>query len=240
MNNKVCCLILVLIIIVLLYNIVVVEKFDTNQPTEINSVVSKMDGLMLNVEKDVDFDTTKNINIKVDQMGNYLGHDYSGLLNFTDENKHPWKLNLLENANDVNTLLDTEGVVDNTGISYPFYMITSGDYALKCINGRISIAKAGNYNSQKWDVSSHRIMKNQLVPKNIYDTPVGPLTPSSVETDKDRIKVNLNINDDKLKQILNIENNQDSLNGMGQGSGTKCDTYLPKSAIESLCPGCDY
>ena len=239
MNNKVCCLILVLIIIVLLYNIIVVEKFDAHVPTEINSVVSKMDGLMLNVEKDANFDVNSIINIKVDQEGSYLSHNDSGLLNFGDK-KHNWKLNLLQNGNDVNNLLGTTGVVDNTGISYPFYMITSQDYALKCINGRISIAKAGNYNSQKWDVSSDKIMKNQLVPKNIYDTPIGPLTPSSVERDKDRIKVNLNINDDKLKQILNIENNQDSLSGMSQESAAKCDTYLPKSAIESLCPGCDY
>ena len=236
MNNKVCCVILVLIIIVLLYSIIVVEKFDAHQPAEIKSIVSKMDGLSLNVEKDANFDQNSIINIMVDDNGSYLGHDESGLLNFSDNEPKPqWKLNLIENGNDVNTLLKTTGVVDNTGISYPFYMITSGEHALKCINGRISLAKAGNYNSQKWDVSSHKIMKNQLVPKNIYDTPVGPLPPSSVETDKDRIKVNLNINDDKLKQILNIDNTTHS-----NDVPSKCDTYLPKSAIESLCPGCEY
>ena len=239
MNNKICCIILILIIIVLLYNITVVEKFTEHQTNEVNSVVSKLDGLSLNVEKDANFDTTKIINILVDDNGSYLGHDDMGLLNFGDK-KHSWKLNLIQNGNDVNNLLGTTGVVDNTGISYPFYMITSGEHALKCINGRISIAKAGNYNSQKWDVSAHRIMRNQLVPRNIYETPIGPLPPSSAETDKDRIKVNLNINDDKLKQLLNIENNQNNLSGMGQESAAKCDTYLPKAAIESLCPGCDY
>ena len=238
MNNKVCCVILVLIIIVLLYNITVVEKFDNHQNNEINSVVSKMEGLILNIEKDTNFDTTKIIHIMVDNNGSYLGHDDNGLLNFGD-NKHNWSLNLIENGNDVNNLLGTTGVVDNTGISYPFYMITSGEHALKCINGRISVAKAGNYNSQKWDVSPNKILKNQLVPKNIYDTPLGPLTPSTVETDRNRIKVNLNINDEKLKQILNIEQNNMPNNGE-QDSVAKCDTYLPKSSIESLCPGCEY
>ena len=45
MNNKICCVILVLIIIVLLYNIIVVEKFEEHDTNEINSIVSKMDGI---------------------------------------------------------------------------------------------------------------------------------------------------------------------------------------------------
>ena len=194
-----------------------------------------MDGFILNVEKHVDFDNNKKIHIKVDNNGSYLSHDKMGLT-FGD-NKHEWKLNLIENGNDVNNLLGTQGVVVDTGIPYPFYMITSGEekYALKCINGKISLAETGNYNSQKWDVSSQKIMENQLVHRSIYETPIGPLKPSSVETDKDRIKVNLNINDDKLKEILNIDNNQFS-----EESSSKCDTYLPKAAIESLCPGCEY
>ena len=55
MNNKICCIILILIIIVLLYNITVVEKFAEHQTDEVNSVVSKLDGLSLNVEKDANF-----------------------------------------------------------------------------------------------------------------------------------------------------------------------------------------
>ena len=239
MNNKICCVILVLIIIVLLYNITVMEKFE-NHDNEIKSIVSKMDGLSLNIEKDPNFDVNKIINIQIDDNGSYLGHDESGLLNFGD-NKHKWKLNLVENGADVNNLLGTSGFVDNTGISYPFYIISSGDMGLKCLNGKISVAKLGNYNSQKWDVSTKKILNSQLVLRDIYDTPIGPLTPSSVKTDENRIKVNLNINDEKLKKLLNIEqNNLAQTNGMEHGSQEKCDTYLPKSAIESLCPGCEY
>ena len=34
---------------------------------------------------------------------------------------------IIENGNDVNNLLGTTGVVVDTGIPYPFYMITSGE-----------------------------------------------------------------------------------------------------------------
>ena len=37
----------------------------------------------------------------------------------------------------------------------------------------------------------HEINNPKEFLRDIYDTPIGPLTPSSVKTDKNRIKVNL-------------------------------------------------
>ena len=94
MNNKICCVILVLIIIVLLYRITVMEHFD-NHDNNINSIVSKIDGMSLNIEKHDNFDTNKILHILVDNNGSQLGYEdnSNGLLTFKDK-KHEWKLEL--------------------------------------------------------------------------------------------------------------------------------------------------
>ena len=256
MNNKICCLVLVLIIILLIVKLTKIEKFDNSnlyygeQPkstdvsipiNEVKSVVSKVDGAILNIETNEDL----SINIPVDNKGQYLGLSDSGVIGFS-ENKYNWKLNFIENSNDLNILLDSLGRTGygqkTSNVSEPYYIVTATNnigMALQCSSNKILASPLGNYDSQKWDVSKVIIPRKQIILRDIYETPIGQLESSSVKAEKDRIKINLNINDDKLKQLLNLDNNDPNNTEMSD-SNEKCDTYMPKSAIESLCPGCDY
>ena len=148
------------------------------------------------------------------------------------------KINGADNLNSLTAGNSNPGYSsDKVDFSSPFYMVTSLKYPTKALqysNGNLMCVSVGNYDSQKWDISNEIIPKKQLILKNIYETPIGQLAKSTGSQDENRIKLNLNFNNDKLKQLFNDNNTSDD------SGPQQCDTYLPKSAVKSLCPGCEY
>ena len=265
MNSKIVLFLVGLIIIIFLIDIITnKEKFamreeqmaaylggsaDNISILKVKSIVSKIDGTKLNIEindnsllqNDVPVPDLVDIKIKTDTSGKYLGIDNSGLTN--DDNEYLWELHKIDSQSKINTLLGNRNrngfgqKVSN--INYPFFMVLGKNehnfFALQYNYGRVMVENIGNYDRQKWDLSEKAITENQLVIKNMYDTIIGPVSSGNRDADPNRIKINLNVNDDKIKQLLNIDTYTPPSSG-----GSKCDTYIPKTALKSLCPGCDY
>lgn len=252
MNNKVlCCLICVVIIV--LVSIVITkykEKFKVedaaNQyssennyiaPKTINSIVSKIDGTLLNVE--VINDTSineKTIEILTDNYGSRLCiDDNTNNLSKCDVSNQ-WKLKFVNNSSIMNGLSSNSNLgQSSTMVKYPFYMVLNqtNEFALQYNNGRFNVSPVGNYDSQKWDVSSYKIPPKQLFINDIYDGPLDKMPYSQASDPKDRVKINLNIGDKRLKELLHI----DSTNTSDKSNDT-CDTFVPRNAINGLCAGC--
>ena len=76
----------------------------------------------------------------------------------------------------------------------------------------------------------------ELVLRDIKQSYLGPVKYSSEIDDPDKINIKLNIQDENLKQLLNI--NGASTDSNTDGETEKCDTWLSKDAVRSLCPGC--
>jgi hypothetical protein len=249
MNNKVlCCLICVVVVIVLLSIVITKEKFDIdsaasqyssennyNVPQTINSIVSKIDGTLLNVAViDNNSNDEKTIELLVDNYGSRLCmEDNTNNLSKCDNSKQ-WKLKFVNNSIIMNGLSSNLGQ-SSTMVNYPFFMVLTLDnkFALQYNNGRFSVSPVGNYDSQKWDVSDYEIPQKQLFVNDIYDGPLDKMPYSQASDPKDRVKINLNINDERLKELLHI----DSTNTSDKSNDT-CDTFVPRNAINGLCAGC--
>ena len=75
--------------------------------------------------------------------------------------------------------------------------------------------------------------KKELLYNDYTQTYLGPIKSS---TDKEKINIKLNIEDEKLRSLFNLNNTQNS--NTHETSDDKCDTWISKKAVESLCPGC--
>tara|TARA_B110001469_G_C9578219_1_gene286759 strand:- start:405 stop:1163 length:759 start_codon:yes stop_codon:yes gene_type:complete len=244
------CIIIIVLLLDMIFGITSImpnEHFNVNNDMILKSVKSlrsKVDGMLINIDIDDDArnkylpdDTEINIKIPVDNNENYL--DYDGIeISFTSDNKSKWILHKIKDAQMLNKITNGNS---NAGYSadkvdkYPFFMVTSIDHKNKVLqysNGNLLCVSVGNYDSQKWDISDERIPTSQLILKNIYDTPIGQMAKSSSSDNENKIKLNLNFNNEKLKQLFNDTSSNDT--------PQNCDTYLPKSAVKSLCPGCEY
>lgn len=95
----------------------------------------------------------------------------------------------------------------------------------------------GNYvddnNNQKWDMSYESV--NPIKINQEQMTHVGPLP--HLDSDPNSISIKLNIDDDKLKNLLG-NNNSNSSESNSPNAVKKCDTWLSKDAVSSVCPGC--
>lgn len=210
---------------------------------EINSIVSKVDGAVLNISfiEKGEIDSPAKIRIHTNNSGNYLGinNDSNGLIE-DNSNNYKWELHKIVNNDKIHSISGGRGK-NAVCINPPFYMITgNGDHsnlALQYNYGRLMTAKIGNYDKQAWDVSDKKLDTHQLVVKNIYQTPVGPLTPGESIVDPNKIKINLSVLDDSLKKMLGLEN-VDSSNSNSNSNSQQCDRYLSKEVVSSLCPGC--
>ena len=215
------------------------SKSNDNEDLEINSLVSKYDGTMLNIKKL----TSKIITIPVDNMGKYLSVNDKGLLSYSDNFNNTdsqWELLHINNPADYKELIDNEkgGDLQPEHTKYPFYMIKSKanrntDLALQYNNGKLFVSPIGNYKQQQWDSSSETIPQTQLKLIDIYESPVGPLTPN-YDNDPNKIKLKLNLNDSTIKELLGNHFSKDEV----QPSDQQCDSYLSKDALSSICPGC--
>jgi hypothetical protein len=125
----------------------------------------------------------------------------------------------------------------STMVDYPFFMVLSSDndYALQYNNGRFSVSQKGNYDNQKWDVSDKIIPQKQLFVNDIYDAPLDKILYSQDSNPKDRVKINLNVNDKTLKNLLKFDSTDDS-----DKSNNSCDKFIPRSSVADACAGCKY
>ena len=215
------------------------SKSNDNNDLEINSVISKYDGTMLNINKL----TSKIISIPIDNMGKYLSVNDKGLLSYSDNSNNTdsqWELMYINNPADYKELINNEkgGDLQAEYTNYPFYMIkskanTNTELGLQYNNGKLFVAPIGNYKQQQWDSSSETIPQTQLKLIDIYESPVGPLAPN-YDNDPNKIKLKLNLNDSSIKELLSKYVGNDEV----QPSEEKCDSYLSRDALSSICPGC--
>jgi hypothetical protein len=262
MNNKVLCCLICIIVIIILVSIIVTNKKENFQahnpaddylqnftyeiPQSINSIISKVDGTMLNVKTDTDTDQSstsnnKTIEILIDNNDARLCMDgaiNNNLIKCSSSNKQTWALTYIGDVATMNQVSSNQHLGQrSTMINYPFFMVLKGDLALQYNNGRFSVALIGNYDSQKWDVSSQKINSGQLFIRDIYDGPLDKMPYSRGSDPKDRVKINLNVNDERLKEILHIDSG--GAGGAGAtASDSKCGKYVPNEAVENLCSGC--
>ena len=95
-------------------------------------------------------------------------------------------------------------------------------------NGNLSVGGIGV--AESWTMSYESVNPIKIVQDQM--THVGPLP--YLESDPNSISIKLNIDDDKLKNILGGE-------GYVSNEGTtpkKCETWLSKDSVASICPGC--
>jgi hypothetical protein len=93
--------------------------------------------------------------------------------------------------------------------------------------GSIEIRVGGG---PEWRLSKHTTKSIKINPNKMTD--LGPL--QYLESDPNSIAIKLNIDDDKLNQIFN----NGKCNQSGTSTENKCETWLPKDVVSSLCPGC--
>ena len=265
MNKKNCILVLaVLIILVILIDLIfnfsniLYENFQSESTELPKSIISKKDGRIINIsflknDPNINDNTKERIIFLQSPLSNNknisLNNDGTLSETFvkTMDSTQQWKLIFINNNIKYNTYLgnSTNGLkTDNTCVKYPFYIIVSrgksNTWALQYDYGSLSCRPIGNYDSQKWDISSeplkgksiiiHNTLKNNSV--NFRDNPDN----NGEEVDPNKINLNFNIKNDILKQLLGNDNisNGDS----GSRESNSCGTHIPNSAIESLCPGC--
>jgi len=90
-----------------------------------------------------------------------------------------------------------------------------------------------------WKLHNGPGPSKELVLRDIKQSYLGPVKYSSEIGDPDKINIKLNIQDENLKKILNINNGNNVLTDSNtDGETEKCDTWLSKDAVRSLCPGC--
>ena len=83
-----------------------------------------------------------------------------------------------------------------------------------------------------WSVNTQPTKTKELRLFNTKNTHFGNIPYSDYDHDPNKIKINLNIKDKNLAGLFNVQNNTPTT------PPKKCDTYLPRSVVSSLCPGC--
>lgn len=124
----------------------------------------------------------------------------------------------------------------------PFYTIQSSInmWYLSYDHSNLYISPKGIYQNQQWDISTQLI--KPFYTSNMEVTNFGQLrTKSDKEqlNSKDKIKINLNLNDDLKQKLFGLEEEENDTDNNGVSNSNKCPTYLPNKSIESLCKGCD-
>lgn len=157
----------------------------------------------------------------------------------------------VENNEEYNNLLsknvDTGATLnsfDNECTKPPFFLIVSRaesktkiPWCLSYQAGNIFVNPIGNYDNQKWDVSMYSINERSFCTNNMGNTSGGSLRivpdrEHSTFYNKDKIKINFNMEDDLKKRIMGEENEDNDEN-------EECPVFLHKRSIHSLCPGCN-
>ena len=248
MNKNIFCL-TILVVIIILIDLVFnfskrlfrsLEGFSSDDV--MHSLINIIDGTIVTIEKvNKGDETDNNYYIPIfDDEKRVLGMDDNKELVIKDRNdKYKWKLmpvtdpkiNIGTNFSDYTTK-SIQLLVDVTE-KYAIQYVNNG---LVCVE--IDVAKAmTEAKNNIWIKSDTPGPSKKLVLRDFTQSYLGPVKYSSEIDDPDKINIKLNIRDENLKQLLNINN--------GGGASTdyeteteKCDTWLSKDAVKSLCPGC--
>ena len=160
-----------------------------------------------------------------------------------------WTLRQFGNDPDLNTIVNDSDVVDDDDKELlnkrGGYILTKNkngqEYALFYNNNTLTRMFLNDAVPLNWlvnigTVSTEPIPTKALVLRDFKKSYLGQLNYPSGSGDPDKINIKLNLEDERLKQLLNFNNGVTETT-----TGTepeKCDTYLSRDAVKSLCPGC--
>ena len=233
-------------------------------PSLPRSVVAKIDGRVINIkfmrnDPDNSIDggtifipspTSQNRNITVNGDGTL-----SETLTRSNDVNQQWSLVKINNESEYNNELgsnESKGYdITSKCVQYPFYIIKSNSTSKKnpswCLqydSGKLTCNPIGNYDSQKWDVSNINLSSKNIYTHNSVNTNLGSFRREADNSDgdivdSDKVKINLNINDESMRQLLGLKNGGNNSYNNNNDPNKTCDTYVPRDSIKSICKGCD-
>ena len=187
--------------------------------------------------------TSQNRNITVNGDGTL-----SEALTRSNDINQQWSLKI-NNATDYNNELGDNQYkgydITSKCVQYPFYIVKSNSISKKnpswCLqydSGRLTCNPIGNYDSQKWDVSNINLSSKNIYTHNSVNTNLGSFRKESDNSDgdivdSDKVKINLNINDESMRQLLGFKISNDN-NHNNNNQNSKFYTYVPKDSIKSM------
>jgi len=252
MNKNIFCLISVIVIIILIDLVFNFSKrlfrssegFSSNDG--IHSLINIIDGTIVTIEKvdkDKDSEDNKYYIPIFDDENRVLGMDQNNELVIKDKiETYHWKLIPVKDppfniGQEFNEYTDEDEdiylLVDPTN-QYAVQYVNNG---LVCVPTKVAKAMTQAKNNI-WILNTNPGPSKKLVLRDFTQSYLGPVKYSSEIDDPDKINIKLNIRDENLKQLLNI-NNDSTTSGTGTETETeKCDTWLSKDAVKSICPGC--
>ena len=220
----------------------------------IKSVVSKMTGKVFNISFYSEDPTNSIINIQSPRSDKHnLTVNNDGTLSeeniISSKDTQQFVLKKINNISEYRTELEANqnnGVdISSTCTKYPFYIIKSNSankrsppWCLAYESGNLMVHPIGNYDNQKWEVSNLVVTNKGFFTSDMDSTSIGDLRqiPDRDKDklyNKDRIKINFNLNDELKQKLFGAE-------ALGESTQyKKCPTYLPKKSVAPLCRGCD-
>ena len=228
----------------------------TNNTSSIKSVISKMTGKVFNISFYSDDPTNSIINIQSPRSEKHnLTVNNDGTLSeeniISSKDTQQFLLkrinNITEYRNELETNQNNGGDIASTCTKYPFYIIKSNSnnkrsppWCLAYEAGSLFVHPIGNYDNQKWEISNLVVSNKSFCTSDMDSTSIGQLRniPDRDKDklyDKDKIKINFNLNNELKQKLFGIEGGNEG----NEDSSNQCPTYLPKKSIESLCKGCD-
>ena len=241
MNKNIFCLISVIVIIILIDLVFNFSKrlFSSSEGFYsedgiMHSLTNIINGTIVTIEK-----VNKNNNdlyyIPIfDDENRVLGMDSNNELVIKDrDTQYQWEL-IKQDYLGTDILQYTTGdvylLVDKTG-KFAVQYVNNG---LVCVP--IDVAKAmTKAKNNIWIKKDTPGPSKKLVLRDFTQSYLGPVKYSSEIDDPDKINIKLNIRDENLKKVLNL--NGDSASDT-ENEPEKCDTWLSRDAVKSLCPGC--
>jgi hypothetical protein len=259
MNKNIFCLITIIVIILLIdlvFNVSkplfrVSEGFQTLDDDNKSMIITSVMGniIRLAIEKEKVGSNKYYIPI-FDDDDNVLGLDSNEelvILPKVDENL--WTLRefgtdtrLVEIVTaDKNIPDEDKEILNNRGGFILTKNINNKEYALFYNNNTLTrmlleVAVPFNVVINIGTVSTESIPTKALVLRDFKKSYLGQLNYPSGVGESDKINIKLNLEDEKLKQLLNLNNTGDYTTTDSESE--KCDTYLSRDAVKSLCPGC--
>lgn len=249
MNKNIFCLISVIVIIILIDLVFNLSKklFRSSEGFSskkgMHSLINIMDGTIVTIEKvnkDEDDDNDNRYYIPIfDDENRVLGMDQNNELVIKDKTeKYSWELQ------SISSLKITKSPRFETYNEENIYLLVSSDkkYAVQYVNNGLvcvpfEVAKAmTESNNNIWIKQETPGPSKKLVLRDFTQSYLGPVKYSSEIDDPDKINIKLNIRDENLKKVLNLNNDISTSNNDTETE--KCDTWLSKNAVKSLCPGC--
>jgi len=229
-------------------------QLNTNENNfNIKSVVSKMTGKVFNISFYSEDPTNSIINIQSPRSDKHnLTVNNDGTLSeeniISSKDTQQFILKKINNISEYRTELEANqnngADISSTCTKYPFYIIKSNSankrsppWCLAYESGNLMVHPIGNYDNQKWEVSNLVVTNKAFCTSDMDSTSIGDLRqiPDRDKDklyNKDRIKINFNLNDELKQKLFGAE-------AVGESTQSKCPTYLPKKSVESLCKGCD-